>query len=273
MIDILKQEIEGLKTREEKFNHLKELLQILILKIIYDTGYFKNIIFSGGTALRILFNLKRFSEDIDFSLVNKTGYQLHKFSSHLLKHLINYGLNTEIKINNRKIVHQLDIKFAEILFDMKISAFPGQKLFIRIEIDTNPPEGGNMEISLVNKFTIFSITHFDLPSMYSTKLHACFFRKYVKGRDFYDLLWYLTNKIEPNYILLNNAIKQTHKKEYKMITKNNFLGVLLEMIEKIDFKIVHKDVERFLEDKKQLKFLNKDTMINLIKKTYTTEIS
>ena len=79
-------------------------------------------------------------------------------------------------------------------------------------MDTNPPKGGRTAETPLNKTYIFSVRHFDLPSMLATKLHACFYRKYTKGRDFYDLVWYLGRKVFPNLELLNNAIQQTEGK-------------------------------------------------------------
>jgi predicted nucleotidyltransferase component of viral defense system len=267
MIEVIKQELQKFKGREDKFNHLRELLQILILRIIYDAGFFKNIIFTGGTALRILFNLRRFSEDLDFSLVNKESYSLDKFYNVLKKTLYQYNFKVEIKIKDKKIVQEAHIKFKDILFDTKITDLSAQKLFIKIEIDNNPPKGGNIEVSLINKLFIFSITHFDLASLYATKLHACFFRRYTKGRDFYDLIWYLTKRIEPNYVLLNNAIKQTYKDKFMPVNKNNFKEFLLEKISRIDFKEVRQDVKVFLENKDELKLLDEKVIIGLIKKS------
>lgn len=266
MIDILKKELQLFKSREEKFNHLREFLQVIILKIIYDAGFFKNIVFTGGTALRILFGLRRFSEDLDFSLVNREGYSLDKIHSILRRQLSQYNLETEIGIKDKRVVQELFIKFNRILFDMEISNLAGQKLLVKIEADTNPPQGGNVEISVVNKLLIFTITHFDLPSLYATKLHACFFRRYTKGRDFYDLLWYLTKGIEPNYTLLNNAIEQTHKGKIDIINKNNFKQFLLDNISKVDFIKIKHDVEIFLEDKSELKLLEREKIIGVIGK-------
>jgi len=126
-----------------------------------------------------------------------------------------------------------------------LSNLPEQKVFIKIEIDTNPPSGYNTEVSLINKLFVFDVVHFDLPFLYATKIHACFFRKYVKGRDFYDLMWYLTKKVTPNYKLLNNAIAQTHKKGNISISSENFKEFLKTRLLKIDFAKVKKDVERF----------------------------
>jgi len=87
MITLLKSEIEKYSTQEERIHHLRESLQILILKVIYDRGFFKNLSFVGGTALRILYDLKRFSEDLDFSLIQKKGFDFTKFSQDLKKQL------------------------------------------------------------------------------------------------------------------------------------------------------------------------------------------
>ena len=96
-------------------------------------------------------------------------------------------------------------------------------------------------------------------SLYATKLHACFFRKYVKGRDFYELLRYLGKKIKPNYLLLNNAIRHTEGK-FEVLDENNIKDFLLQRVEMIDFKGVRKGVERFLEDKNDLKLLEKSVI-------------
>jgi hypothetical protein len=138
-----------------------------------------------------------------------------------------------------------------------------QKLSIGLEIDARPPEGWKTNLSLISKFFVFTVTHYDLPSLYATKLHACFFRKYVKGRDFYDLVWYLGKKILPNFLLLSNAIAQTESKKI-VVTEDNFEEFLLEKMMKVDFVKIRKDVERFLVDKGELKLLNKKLIKELL---------
>ena len=103
--------------------------------------------------------------------------------------------------------------------------------------------------------------------MYATKLHACFYRKYTKGRDFYDFIWYMSKKTQPNYKLLNNAIKQTEGKNIG-INEKNFQNFLLEHIQKIDFKTAKKDIERFLEDRTEIKLLDYQIIHEAIKSAY-----
>ena len=263
MITLLKSEIEKYSTQEERIHHLRESLQILILKIIYDRGFFKNLSFVGGTALRILYDLKRFSEDLDFSLIQKKGFDFTKFSQDLKKQLKLYGLTVETNEKREANVKSSMLKFPEILYSLGLSPLKSQKLFVRVEVDTNPQAGWRNEVSLVNKIYLFSVTHFDLPSLFATKIHACFFRRYVKGRDFYDLVWYLTRKVTPNFQLLNNAIAQTEKKRPNL-KEENLKGFLKEYLGKVNFNKVRKDVQRFLVNKDELKLLEKGLILKLL---------
>ena len=262
MIEILKQQLNTTMSEEEKINRVREFLQILCLKIIHDKGYFKSMAFVGGTALRILYDLRRFSEDLDFSVIKKKGYNFLDIISGLEYELKLYGLKVQVKNKAEKIVHSSFLKFSQLLNDLRLSQLKEQKLSIRVDIDSNPPKGWNTQNTLVNKTYIFNILHYDLPSLYATKLHACFFRRFIKGRDFYDFLWYLGRKIKPNLILLNNAIRQTESRNLKLDEKN-FKRFLLEKLEGVDFNFVKRDLQRFLQDKKELDLLN----FRLIKKS------
>lgn len=260
MLDIIKKQLDQRASREEQANQTREFLQMLILKIIYDLGYFKYLVFTGGTALRIIYGLQRYSEDLDFSLVHKKGYSFKHFFEELIKQLTqNYGFKVSHKARDQKTVHAVDLKFDDLLFDLGLSSHRPQKLYIKIEIDSNPPQGGITAISLVSRSFVFPVTHFDLPSLFATKLHACFFRRYTKGRDVYDLIWYLGKDLLPNFENLNHAIKQTQK-ESAIVTPQNFKEILLKHIDEIDFAAAQRDVERFLIDKSELRLFNRDIL-------------
>ena len=267
MIELLKQQINDRMPYEEKLNRVRELLQIICLKIIYDRGYFDNLSFVGGTALRILFNMRRFSEDLDFSLINKKGYNFSELNSQLVKEFKLLGLNLEAKPKEERIVNSSMLKFEGLLKELGMSMLKTQKFSIKLEIDTNPPEGWHLENTIVNKVYLLNIMHFDLPSMFATKLHACFYRKYLKGRDFYDLVWYIGKKTVPNFTVLNNAFKQAQGKDAGL-NKDNFKSFLLEKIEKINFEETKKDVERFLEDKSELALLDYKLVRDSIEAVY-----
>jgi predicted nucleotidyltransferase component of viral defense system len=268
MLDIIKGHLKNGMTREEKIHLLREDLQIIILKILFDLGMFKNLAFVGGTALRIIFGLRRFSEDIDFSLIQEKGYNFNKFSEAVQYQLKKYGFRVDVKENDRKTVKTIMFKFKDILVNLGLSNISSQKLSISVEVDAYPPEGWRTDISLISKTFVFTVTHYDIASLYATKLHACFFRKYTKGRDFYDLVWYLGKKILPNFALLNNAIAQTESKRM-IVTEKNFQDFLLEKLEKINFVKVREDVGRFLVDKRELKLLDKEVIKQLLTKEKT----
>ena len=267
MIEVLKEQFMESMSREDKENRLREFLQILILKVLYDKGWFKNLVFVGGTALRILFNVRRFSEDLDFSLTNPDGYDFEKLCDQLHKEIRLYGLEMEKTIKEAGAVNSVMLKFPGLLNRLGISPLPGQKLSIKLEVDTRPPKGGKIENSLVNKTYLFYVKHFDLSSLFATKIAACFYREYIKGRDFYDLIWYLAGKVKPDYELLNNAIRQTQGKA-PGVNAQNIKKFLLDNLEKIDLEKAAKDVERFLDDKSELKLFNHDLIKDSINSVF-----
>lgn len=267
MLEILKKQFDESMPNELKISHLREFLQVLILKIMYDRRYFKNLTFTGGTALRLLFNSQRFSEDLDFSLTEKKGYIFNDFVSDIELQLEKHNLNIEIKKQDVKTVQNAMVKFKDVLFELGLSQHKSQNLSVRIEIDSNPPKRWNNQMSLISKTYVFTVTHFDLPSLYATKLHACFFRKYTKGRDIYDFLWYLGKDMQPNYELLNNAIFQTEKKNLKVEAKN-FKEFLLQQTKKIDFEKARKDVERFLINRQELRLFDRKLIQEIIERKH-----
>ncbi|MFQ5771936.1 MAG: nucleotidyl transferase AbiEii/AbiGii toxin family protein [bacterium] len=263
MEQIIRSRLDKSKSREENVHLVREFLQLLVLRIIYETNYFQYISFIGGTSLRFLYQLQRFSEDLDFSVTQKKGYDFKNLMRSLEYHLQKFGFHVEIKSKEQKVVHSAYLKFVHVLQQFDISRMKDEKLSIRIEIDSNPPDGWQNEMSVINDFFIFPVWHFDLPSLFATKIHACFFRKYKKGRDYYDLMWYLSKKILPNFLLLNNAIKQTEDVELK-IEKGNFKQFLHKRIEPADFSYLRRDVEPFLVNNTDVNLINGEVFSELI---------
>lgn len=263
MEDIVRNLLSKEATLEAKTNRLREFLQVLILHELYGLGYFKNLSFVGGTALRLLYDLRRFSEDLDFSLFNRTGYNFTKLSAGVQRRLVYHGFEVDFQSNDLKTVQNINIRFKKLPFTYGLSRIKSQKLYIRLEIDTNPPRGWQTKVSAINRMFIFTVTHFDLESLFALKLHACFYRKYTKGRDFYDLIWYLSKKVKPNFVLLNNAVKQTERKN-PAITQGKFRDFLANELRRIDFTKARKDVERFLEDKNELELFDHKLILGML---------
>lgn len=264
MIALIRKQLDTRKSDEENIQKVREFLQLLILKILFDIGAFKFFAFVGGTALRILYDLKRFSEDLDFSLIYKEHYDFELICERLKRSLADYGFQAEGHPKGEKTVQGMMLKFGALLKKLGLSPLDSQKLFIRLEVDSNPPAGAHTVISLNNRVFTFTITHHDLPSLFATKLHACFFRSYTKGRDFYDLYWYLGRGVRPNFALLNSAILQSQKEDPKM-DESTFPAFVVRNLEKVDFAVVKKDLEKFLEDKSELDFINKEMLISLLR--------
>ena len=267
MIDVIKQQFKQGMSVNQKLNVTREFLQILTLKILNDKKLFEQIAFVGGTSLRILYDIKRFSDDLDFSLIKKEKYDFGKIHSELSKEFNLYGLAFEAEPHKQKTVHSMMMKFSSLLKDLGLSPMSSQKFSIKLEIDTNPASGWELGSTIISKNYTFNIVHYNLPSLYAGKLHACFYRKFTKGRDFYDFIWYLGKKVKPNFTLLNNAIAQTRGKNPK-ISESNFKTYLLNSIKRIDFATARKDVERFLEDKSELKLFDLKLISNTIENTY-----
>ncbi len=253
----------GAKEPGQALNLLREYLQTLILRSFHECEAFRNLAFFGGTALRFLYNLPRFSEDLDFSMVSEKGYAGMEWMSKVKRDLTLAGFDPYLTWNDRKVVHTGWIRLAGLLYDAGISGVPNQKLAIKLEIDTRPPAGALCERSIITRTVTFLVQHYDLPSMMAGKLHAAITRKYVKGRDWYDLLWYRTQHppIEPNVKLLGKALDQTHRSakydahEWQSLVRNRLAS--------LSIKNITDDVLPFLEHPQDASLLTREYLSGL----------
>ena len=245
---------------------LREYLQAHILYSMQQSRAFSHIAFQGGTALRFLYSLKRFSEDLDFALENKEGFYFQKMKEKILKDLQNSGFQAAAIGKKEKIVKVLSVRVSGVLFEAGLSHRDNENLNIHVDIDTNPPVGANFATTIVDRHFVLSLRHHDLPSLMAGKLHAVFTRPYVKGRDLYDLLWYLAKpeKIEPNLLFLNNALKQTQW-QGNIITSENWKQEVLKHISKFDWNNIIHDVRQFLELPPDADLLSLETFQSLLR--------
>jgi predicted nucleotidyltransferase component of viral defense system len=248
-----------------KVNTMREYLQAYILRIMHDKGVFRSTSFLGGTALRFLHGLPRFSEDLDFSSVQKGAVDFSGLMKKIKDELILAGYDVNVTYNEKKTVQSAFVKFAGLLFEAGVSPLKSQKFSIKIEIDTDPPEGALLETSVVNIYFPVSFLTYDLPSLFAGKLHALLSREYVKGRDYFDLGWYLSRwkDIRPNILLLTNALKQT-KWTGKMPSEDNWRNLIFEVVDQADWKKIREDVDSFLENPKDLEIFSKENVLSLL---------
>lgn len=251
---------------EDRLNLLREELHHLILQETDRKGAFARVCFVGGTALRIVFGLDRFSEDLDFSLsaaYRKEEYDLRPLLLSIQKSLDAYGLACELKkFKKVRAVQSGFFTFAGGLLHAIDPAYSTkQKLHIKFEVDANPPAGGREEVSPVVSEKLYKVRHYDLPSLFAGKLHAVLFRVYTKGRDLYDFLWYVGKGVKPNQVLLENAMAQTQRIPVHL-TNEKLQGMLRERFVQTDFVRAQKDVIAFLVDQQALSLFDKELFIN-----------
>ncbi|MFA5097276.1 MAG: nucleotidyl transferase AbiEii/AbiGii toxin family protein [Candidatus Margulisiibacteriota bacterium] len=262
MEELLKGKLNEYSSDLEKRNALREYLQSLVLKVLFEKKYFKDLIFVGGTALRFIYRTKRFSEDLDFSsFSDKAGFL--EMSADLEKELRCYNLAVNTRKKAQGNVRNAFIKFPGILEKLDLSPHKNETISIKLEIDYNPPKGGAVQLHLLNKDYSFYVQSYDLSSLMAGKLHAILFRKFEKGRDYYDLVWYLGKKAVPNIELLDNAIYQTQNFRIPDL-ESRWKDLLKHKIAEADFKRIVKDVLPFLEDRGEALLLSKEHIMEVL---------
>lgn len=248
-----------------KLNAMREYLQAYILRIMHDEGLFRTTAFLGGTALRFLYNLPRFSEDLDFSLAKEKGYSFPGLINKVKEELTQAGYNAATSCTEAKTVYSSFVRFEGLMYEAGISPLKSQKFSIKIEIDTNPPAGAVLKTDIVSKYFPTSFLSYDLPSLFSGKINALLCRKYTKGRDFFDLGWYLSKwrELSPNFVLLENGLKQMDWKG-KIPAPDIWKSFLYKVVKEADWKKVKQDVENFLENPRDLEIFNKENILELL---------
>ncbi len=262
MKDYLKQQIEKIQDGRLARCVVREYLQARTLEQLQESGAFVNWAFVGGTALRFLYAMPRFSEDLDFSL-NAPNIE-SRFVDYLKKIKVGFlaeGYSTDIKAKTEKTVQAAFIRFSGLLFELGLSPHLSETISIKVEIDTNPPVGASTETSIVRKHCLLNLQHYDKGSLLAGKLHALLTRRYTKGRDIYDLMWYLSDRTwpPPNLRLLNNALTQTGRHGPEL-TNDNWRPQMIARLAELDWEKIVADVAPFIEKQSDLTML---TLANL----------
>jgi hypothetical protein len=158
------------------------------------------------------------------------------------------GYTLELKVNDRKVVNSAFVRFPGLLYELGLSPHRNEALAVKIEVDTNPPAGAVLTTTVVRRYIVLQLQHHDRPSLLAGKLHAILQRPYVKGRDLYDLLWYLSDPHwpSPNLILLNNALQQTGWADAPL-TADNWRQTVWQRLQTVKWAEATADVRPFLE--------------------------
>ena len=236
------------------------------MRILFEQKDLQNWVFHGGTALRIIHGLNRFSEDLDFHLKKPAAnYSLTPAISSLIRSLALQGYSISEPSVKAKTVRSTFIKFEGLLFESGLSLDETQKLSIKLEVDANPPAGWQVKRLLVNAYFPYSVQHHDIPSFLSGKLHAILQRPYTKGRDFYDIVFILSRwqGIEPNLAYLHNALEQTGYTG-EPLNQTSWKAVISTFAKGLNWPQIRKDVHPFLFSSTDLEFLDLDHLLDLL---------
>ena len=257
--------VRGVADPGQALNRLREYLQALVLQSFHESEAFRPLALVGGSALRFVHGLPRFSEDLDFSLVSAKGYAGKQWMAKVKRDLTLAGFNPEVTWNDRKTVHAGWVRVPGLLHDAGLPGLPQQKLAIKVEIDTRPPAGAGCERRIVTRHVTFLLQHYDLPSLLAGKLHAAITRKYAKGRDWYDLVWYLSQRppVEPNLALLQNALDQTPRAGRR--DAHAWPKLVRARLRTFDMAAISDDVRPFLERPQDAKLLTRENLTGLLR--------
>ena len=245
LVDLVRQTSSPAEGR----NLAREYLQARILAALQRAGAMIPLAFHGGTALRFLYAHGRYSEDLDFALEgDRLGYNFRDYLQAIRAELMPEGYTLELKLSDQKTVHSAFVRFPGLLYDLGLSAHQSEVLAVKLEVDTNPPAGASLATSLVRRFVVLQLHHHDKASLLSGKLHAILQRPYTKGRDIYDLLWYLSDPLwpQPNLVMLNNALAQTEW-QAGILTTANWRERISERLHLLDWSRILTDVRPFIQ--------------------------
>jgi len=266
MKDYLRQMLAGAADANVARRLATEYLQARLLQSLQDQGTYATWAFQGGTALRFLYAMPRFSEDLDFALVEPgTDVRFHENLAGCRRALEAEGYEVDVRITETKAVKSAFVRFRGLPYELGLSPNRSETLSVKVEVDSHPPAGARIVSSLVRRHVILNLRHYDKGSLLAGKLHAILARPYTKGRDIYDLIWYLSDRTwpAPNFELLHNALAQTGREEPE-VTPENWRRLIRRRIETLQWKQVVDDVKPFLERPADVNLLTPENLLSVL---------
>ncbi len=261
--------------RKDYEQALKEIIQHLSLLGLSRGGFFEDADFYGGTALRIFHNLQRFSEDLDFTLKKSNeNFKLRPYFKYIETELNAYGFNVKIddviKSNLDSTIESAFLKVDTKIHLLKIKVNTAitdriqnnEALKIKFEIDINPALSYENELLPLLRPSPFVVGVLKLSSLFAGKMHALLYRNWktrIKGRDFYDFIYYISRNIPVNLSYLEEKMKMSGDwPNEKKLTREDLLKIYINRIETVDFSNAIQDVSPFIKDQRELSIWNKE---------------
>lgn len=256
------------RSLDDQVRALREIIQEVTLLGLWRARFFEHAAFYGGTCLRILHGLDRFSEDLDFSLLAPApDFSLQRFSAALEEEVRAFGFNLRVEAVDKAVATAVQSAFLKantrnelmvIETDERLTRNipPGQVLKIKIEVDTDPPPGFATTTRFLLQPIPFAVRCYTLPSLFAGKLHALLFRRWnnrVKGRDWYDLVWYAAHNPHLNLYHLEQRMRQTGQwSGDARLTRIQFDELMHGAIDRLDLDQARQDVAPFVKDQQAL---------------------
>lgn len=250
------------QNEEDILSALREIMQEITLAALSRTNFFEKAAFYGGTALRIFYGLDRYSEDLDFSLLETDSeFSIEPYFDAILDEFNSLGLTVSINEKKKSKQTTIDSAFLKaetiwqeiVLVDIikQTGVRSNRTLRIKIEVDRQPPLNFKTEQKLMIRPFSFYVNCFTKPSLFAGKMHALLFRKWqnrVKGRDWYDLEWYIKKGIPLDVTHFLARAKDTNDWQEDNISKEQIMELLNTKIETVSFANIKEDVVRFIPD-------------------------
>ena len=241
------------QTNDDYINAQHEVMQQITLAGLYRGGFFNKAAFYGGTCLRIFYGLQRFSEDMDFSLLQQNAdFKLEDYFEPIITEF--NALGREVVIKKKEKKNQTNVESAFLKDDTAIYNIQfrtERNIKIKIEVDINPPSGFTTEHKFLMQPFSFMVRCYTLPDLYAGKMHALLFRSWnnrVKGRDWYDFEWYVRNNTALNFEHLCQRTSQLGSLPGEELTRDNFVQLLSAKISKTNMEMVKADVRPFTKN-------------------------
>lgn len=261
-------------------NAVREIVQEIALLGLWRTPFYDHAAFYGGSALRIFHGLQRFSEDLDFSLLRpEPGFSLKPYLAAVADELAAWGFEFRaegVEKSQPTAIESAFLKGSTVINLLQVGApaeiasrLPrGQLIRIKLEIDTDPPPGATTELLTRLVPTPHQVRLYDLPSLFAGKLHAVLCRNWksrVKGRDFYDLVWYVGRRIPVNLTHLEARMRQSGDWPTDGSLDKSALGERLkERFANIRIDQAKEDIELFLKDPRETSLWSREFFEGLI---------
>jgi predicted nucleotidyltransferase component of viral defense system len=253
---------------------LREIMQEIALLGLWRSKFFEKAAFYGGTAMRVLYGLDRFSEDLAFSLLKPMRqFDISKYLAALQKELEAFGFDVRVEQKNKAVRSAVQSAFLKAntlnqllvieTAEQILREVPrGQVLKIKLEVDTDPPPGFSTQTKYLLQPIPFAVRVYALPDLFAGKMHAVLCRRWktrVKGRDWYDLVWYVANHPDLHLAHLEQRMRQSgHWQEEKALSAESIETLIQNAIDRLDVDQARREVEPFVSNPDSLEIWSRD---------------